>query len=40
VADADPAELEARGLYDPGSPHAAAQLELLRYLLSLGATVD
>jgi adenylate cyclase len=40
VADGDPAELEARGLYDPGSPHAGAQLELLRYLLSLGASVD
>src|SRR5439155_343527 len=40
VADGDPAELEARGLYDPRSPHAGAQLGLLRYLLSLRASVD
>ena len=40
MAEADPAELEARGLYDPGSEHAAAQLELLTFLLGLGASVD
>jgi adenylate cyclase len=40
VAEADIAEFEARGLYDPESEHAAAQLELLSYLLSLGATLD
>jgi adenylate cyclase len=33
-------ELRARGLYDPDAPDAAAQLELLTYLLGLGATVD
>ena len=40
MAEADPVELQAQGLYDPRSPHAAAQLELLTYLVSLGAAVD
>jgi class 3 adenylate cyclase len=42
VADSrvDPAELEARGLYDPDSPDAADRLELIRYLFQLGATVE
>jgi class 3 adenylate cyclase len=34
------AELEALDLYDPQAPHAAEQLELLEYLVSLGATAD
>jgi class 3 adenylate cyclase len=34
------AELEALGVYDPGAPHAAQRLELLEYLLSLGATAE
>jgi len=42
VADSpvDPAELEARGLYDPEAPDAADRLELIEYLLSLGATIQ
>jgi len=40
VPKADASELQALGLYDPGGPHAAAQLELLTYLLDLGATVE
>lgn len=31
--------LETAGLYDPGSPGAAARLELLEYLLSLGFSI-
>lgn len=34
------AELEALGLYDPAAPHASAQLELLHYLIEVGATTD
>jgi class 3 adenylate cyclase len=34
------AEFEALGVYDPGAPHAALQLELLQYLVSLGATTE
>lgn len=34
------AEFEALGLYDPGAPHAAQQLELLEYLVSLGASAE
>jgi adenylate cyclase len=34
------AELEGLELYDPGDAHAAERLELLQYLVSLGATVD
>jgi adenylate cyclase len=33
-------DLEALGVYDPGAPHAAQRLELLEYLVSLGATAD
>lgn len=40
VPDVDPAELEALGLYDPEAPDATAKLELLTYLLGLGATID
>jgi class 3 adenylate cyclase len=31
---------EALGVYDPGAPHAAQRLELLQYLVGLGATAD
>jgi adenylate cyclase len=34
------AEFEALGIYDPGAEHAAQQLELLEYLVSLGATAE
>jgi adenylate cyclase len=33
-------ELRARGLYDPADPGAADRLELLRYVLARGATVE
>jgi adenylate cyclase len=33
-------DFEALGVYDPGAPHAAQRLELLEYLVSLGATAD
>ena len=36
----DDAELERLGLYDPSGPHAAEQLELLHFLLGLGATTE
>jgi hypothetical protein len=32
------ADFEALGVYDPQHPHAAEQLELLEYLVGLGAT--
>ena len=38
MRDVTAADLEALGVYDPGAPHAAQQLELLEYLVSLGAT--
>jgi hypothetical protein len=31
---------EALGVYDPGAPHAARRLELLQYLVGLGASAD
>jgi adenylate cyclase len=34
------ADFEALGIYDPAAPHAAQQLELLRYLEDLGATAE
>src|ERR671935_203179 len=34
------ADFEALGLYAPAAPHAAQRLELLEYLVSLGATAD
>jgi hypothetical protein len=36
----DPGELESLGLYDPTDEHAALRLELLRYLIDLGASAD
>ncbi|MGQ0803214.1 MAG: MoaD/ThiS family protein [Actinomycetota bacterium] len=39
-ADTSPAELEAAGLYDPDGEHAESRLELLLFLLELGATMD
>jgi adenylate cyclase len=33
-------DFEALGVYDPGAPHAAQRLELLEYLVSLGATAE
>jgi class 3 adenylate cyclase len=33
-------EFERLGLFDPRGPHAAQQLELLEFLVSLGATAD
>jgi class 3 adenylate cyclase len=33
-------DFEGLGLYDPNAPHAAQQLELLEYLVGLGATAD
>jgi len=42
MSDEDPteAELAALGLYNPSDPNAAEQLELIRYLSSVGATLD
>lgn len=42
MADGGPteAELVEHGLYDPAAPAAAEQLELLRFLIDLGATLD
>ncbi|MGZ4229847.1 MAG: adenylate/guanylate cyclase domain-containing protein [Solirubrobacteraceae bacterium] len=34
------ADYEALGVYDPADPHATRRLELLEYLVSLGATTD
>jgi adenylate cyclase len=36
----DPAELERLGLYDPADAHAAERLELIEYLLGLGANLE
>jgi adenylate cyclase len=33
-------DFAALGVYDPGQPHAAERLELLEYLVELGATAD
>ena len=38
MVDLTAADLEALGVYDPGASHAALRLELLKYLVSLGAT--
>jgi adenylate cyclase len=38
VAELTAADFEGLGLYDPEAPHASQQLELLRYLVALGAT--
>jgi adenylate cyclase len=40
VSEPTVAELEAIGVYDPRQPHAAQTLELLQYLIELGASVD
>ena len=34
------AQLAALGVHDPSAPHATQQLQLLEYLLSLGATTE
>ena len=34
------AEFQALGVYDPGAPNAALRIELLEYLVGLGATAD
>jgi adenylate cyclase len=34
------ADFESLGLYDPGAPEATQRLELLQYLVSLGATAE
>jgi Adenylate cyclase regulatory domain len=36
----DPAELQARGLYDPEASDAAERLQLIGYLLEIGATLE
>jgi adenylate cyclase len=36
----DPGELEALGVYDPVDPNAGLRLELLEYLIELGATPE
>jgi len=36
----DAGELESLGVYDPRDEHAGLRLELLRYLIDLGATAD
>ena len=38
VADLGEADFQALGVYDPAAPHAAEKLELLEYLVGLGAT--
>ena len=40
VPELTTADLEALGIYDPAAPHAAQRLELLEYLVSLGATAE
>jgi class 3 adenylate cyclase len=40
MAKLSAAELEALGVYDSSAPHAAQRLELLEYLVSLGATAE
>ena len=40
VPDLTAAEFEALGVYDASAPHAPQRLQLLEYLISLGATVD
>jgi class 3 adenylate cyclase len=40
VSAPTPEELQAVGLYDPDDPLAADRLELIEYLVGLGATVD
>jgi class 3 adenylate cyclase len=40
LPDLTAVDFEALGVYDPGGAHARQQLELLEYLVSLGATAD
>jgi class 3 adenylate cyclase len=40
VAELTAADFERLGVYDPHAPHASQQLQLLEYLVSLGATAD
>jgi adenylate cyclase len=40
VPELTAADFEALGIYDPAAPHAARRLELLEYLVSLGASAD
>jgi class 3 adenylate cyclase len=40
VPELTAADFESLGVYDPGAPHAAQQLELLEYLVGLGATAE
>jgi hypothetical protein len=40
VAELTAAEFEALGVYDPGAAHAEQQLQLLEYLVDLGATPE
>ena len=40
MAEPDASELQALRVYDPDSPDAAARLELLEYLIGLGATAE
>jgi class 3 adenylate cyclase len=40
VPELTTAEFEALGIYDPDAPHAAQRLELLEYLVGLGATAE
>jgi len=40
AAAPDPEDLEHLGLYDPAAPDAAERLELIRYVLAAGASVD
>jgi class 3 adenylate cyclase len=40
MSELTPADFEALGLYNPDEPDAAGRLQLLKYLVSLGATDD
>ena len=40
VPDLTAAEFEGLGVYDASAPHAPQRLQLLEYLVSLGATAD
>lgn len=40
MPELNPDDFEALGIYDPGAPDAAQRLELLQYLVGLGATAN
>src|SRR5205085_3687184 len=40
VPELTAADFEALGVYDPGTPHAPQKLQLLVYLVGLGATAE